>query len=72
VSTRATLVIPCFNEEQRLDRAGFASLLAEPQLDLTFVDDGSTDGTSGVLRGLAEAHPGRVDWLRLERNAGKA
>lgn len=72
MTARATLVIPCFNEAPRLDREGFVSLLADPGLDLLFVDDGSTDGTADMLRGLAEAHPGRIGWLGLPHNAGKA
>jgi glycosyltransferase involved in cell wall biosynthesis len=72
VSARATLVVPCFDEAARLDRHAFGSLLDDAALDLLFVDDGSTDGTGAVLRELANAHPGRIRWLQLERNRGKA
>jgi glycosyltransferase involved in cell wall biosynthesis len=72
MSARSMLVIPCFNEEQRLDREAFESLLSDPTLDLVFVDDGSTDGTPELLRGLADAHPGRIEWLGLPHNSGKA
>jgi len=72
MSGRSTLVIPCFDEAQRLDREAFVSLLGDATLDVLFVDDGSSDGTADVLRGLAEAYPGRIAWLGLSQNVGKA
>ena len=40
-------------------------------LDIVFVDDGSTDGTWGVIRPLAE-QDSRVRGIRFRRNFGKA
>lgn len=65
------IVIPCFNEAQRLDEARLLELLAGPSWRLFFVDDGSTDATGARLEALA-AHDPRVDVLHLERNSGKA
>jgi len=39
--------------------------------EIVFVDDGSTDGSFGLLRELAETHP-NVRALRLRRHLGKA
>jgi len=50
--TRSVLVVPCFNEEKRLDPSAFAELARTEDVTLLFVDDGSTDGTLGVIRGL--------------------
>lgn len=66
-----TLVVPCFNEEARLDEAGFAELLASPSLRIVFVDDGSTDGTRARLEAFCAARP-RASVLVLPRNRGKA
>jgi glycosyltransferase involved in cell wall biosynthesis len=65
-------VIPCFNEPRRLDHAGLAELLADPELDLVLVDDGSTDETANVLHALAAREPLRTSVLSLAENQGKA
>jgi dolichyl-phosphate beta-glucosyltransferase len=66
------LVVPCWNEAARLDPPRFlAALDADPGLGLTFVDDGSTDGTRAVLETLARARPDRVSVVALDRNVGK-
>ena len=68
----AILVVPCYNEEDRLDPASFVRLAAEPQLTLLFVDDGSRDRTADVLRRLVERTGGAAEVLSLPRNRGKA
>jgi len=68
---RTVLVIPCFNEEARLDRAAFLALARAPDLELLFVDDGSSDGTLRVLEGLRAEGSGRIGVLGLGRNGGK-
>jgi glycosyltransferase involved in cell wall biosynthesis len=69
---RATLIIPCFNEARRLDTAALSSLLDDDQVDLLFVDDGSSDATRQILDRMAAAQPHRIGVLVLERNSGKA
>ena len=66
---QACLVIPCFQERGRLDIDAVASLV-DDTTSLLLVDDGSTDGTFGVLEELAASHE-RIDVLRLESNVGK-
>ena len=65
------VVIPCYNEERRLDLTKLASLAESGRVQLLFVDDGSTDGTSAALGRLRNT-AGAVDVLRLPRNVGKA
>lgn len=61
------VVVPCHDEARRLDPASFQAFArAHPEWGLVFVDDGSTDGTAEVLRGL----PGEV--VSLPANRGKA
>lgn len=70
--TNAVWVIPCFNEEARLDRARVAAFADDPRVSLLLVDDGSKDATLEVLRGVrTSAKPGKVDVLALPRNKGK-
>jgi glycosyltransferase involved in cell wall biosynthesis len=66
---RVTLVVPCYNEEHRLNRAAFESYR---DADFCFVNDGSRDGTLKVLQSLASTDPSRLRVLNLERNSGKA
>lgn len=69
---KVVLVIPCFNEERRLDGAEFLRLArGRDDLELLFVDDGSSDGTADVVRNLEPQTPG-IRLLRLPLNVGKA
>ncbi len=70
-----SIVVPVFNEAESL--AALHQELSEVaaaqhyNLDLVFVDDGSTDGSWEQICRLAAADP-RVKGLRFRRNFGKA
>lgn len=77
--TRATVVIPCYNEADRLREAEVARLVGsegdaagDDRLRALLVDDGSTDETPALLRRLHERHGERVQPLWMGRNVGKA
>jgi dolichyl-phosphate beta-glucosyltransferase len=71
--SRVTLVVPCYNEAGRLPVARFGAGLRElPEVRFVFVDDGSTDGTLGLLRSLQGSDAARVDIIELPHNQGKA
>ena len=70
-----SIVIPVFNEEESLETL-HAELteVAEAegyQLDMVFVDDGSSDGSWEIIQRLAAADP-CVCGVRFRRNFGKA
>lgn len=69
-----SLVIPCFNEAQRLPRSLprlLACLQGQPSpWELLLVDDGSTDSTAALIDAAA-AHDPRVRALHLPHNVGK-
>jgi dolichyl-phosphate beta-glucosyltransferase len=68
-----TIVVPCYNEERRLNVSAFQRFLrSEDACRFLFVNDGSRDGTMDVLRRLEVEHPRRVDVIDLSRNSGKA
>ena len=69
--TRLTLVLPCYNEADRLPRTleGFLAHLPR-SAEVVLVDDGSTDGTGEIAHAAAAADP-RVRVLQRERNHGK-
>jgi glycosyltransferase involved in cell wall biosynthesis len=72
-SGRTTLVIPCYNEAERLPVADYrAFLVVTEAIDFLFVDDGSTDGTFELLQEMAASGGNRVSALRLPENRGKA
>lgn len=67
------VVVPFYNEAQRLDAPSFAAFLArDPDARLVLVDDGSTDDTRKLLEAFAAEHPGRVEVLPLDANRGEA
>jgi putative flippase GtrA len=70
---RTFIVVPCYNEEERLDTEAFARCIeGQPNTSFVFVNDGSTDATLRVLQGLAARFPDRVHVVDQNPNAGKA
>ena len=70
-----SIVVPVFNEDESLEPL-YAELCAmaeqfDYELDVVFVDDGSSDDSWHVIGGLAEKDD-RVRAIRLRRNFGKA
>ncbi|MEE4313231.1 MAG: glycosyltransferase [Desulfofustis sp.] len=67
------IVVPCYNEEQRLHPDVFRSYLAENSETLfLFVDDGSTDRTLEKLQSIESGAGNRVFILTMPHNHGKA
>ena len=71
---RLSLVVPCFNEEAvlarfhekvRAETAGIAD-----EIELVFVDDGSSDGSLELLKDIAARDP-EVKYVSFSRNFGK-
>ena len=67
---RCTVVVPCYNEEQRLPTEDFEAFMASSDVTFLFVDDGSSDGTHQLLESLTATGEHRS--LRLTENSGKA
>jgi len=67
------IVVPCYNEADRLATDRFISFAAaQTALRFLFVDDGSGDSTAEVLRKLESRDPHRFAVRELPRNRGKA
>lgn len=68
-----SVVVPCMNEEESLRQTHecLATVLKEAPVnfEIVYVDDGSTDSTADVLRGLQAADE-RVRVVRFSRNFG--
>src|SRR5580704_11628089 len=71
--SRAIVVVPCYNEANRLDAVRFQEFSgSHPAIEFLFLNDGSTDGTLGVLERLHAVDPYRFRFVHLSRNSGKA
>jgi dolichyl-phosphate beta-glucosyltransferase len=70
---KTIVVVPCYNEARRLHADVFVEAVEnDPHLAFLFVDDGSKDDTSGVLRAMESKRREQLSVLVLERNSGKA
>lgn len=71
--TSVRLIIPCFNEERRLPANEFVEFIRDnADVSFSFVNDGSTDDTLGVLEQVRAFAPERVEVIDLAENQGKA
>lgn len=67
------IVIPCYNEAQRLRLDEFEPFIAQhPDYLLCFVNDGSKDNTLEVLQDFQTKYPDRIEVCNLAINQGKA
>ena len=66
-----SLVIPCYNEEANLPMLleRCKELAVRSDVEIIFVDNGSTDGTEEVLMTLLPKYPGCRN-IRVEKNQG--
>lgn len=71
MSARARLIVPCYNEEARLDRRRFLDFSEDTRISLLFVDDGSKDGTRHMLEEMAAESRGRIATFSMPKNVGK-
>ena len=67
------IVIPCYNEEKRLDKERmFKFLKLNKNVLLCYVNDGSSDNTIGVLNEIKAVYPKNVEAISTPENVGKA
>jgi glycosyltransferase involved in cell wall biosynthesis len=70
---QAIIVVPCYNEAQRLNASKFREFSREHRHHrFLFVNDGSTDGTAELLGELVRMDPESFAVCNLRRNVGKA
>jgi dolichyl-phosphate beta-glucosyltransferase len=68
-----TLIIPCYNEADRLDQAPFVEFSRQnPDISFLFVNDGSTDATAVMITSMIMQASQRMKLLDLRENVGKA
>lgn len=73
MSKKTCIVIPCYNEAERLDLMTFGVFGEKyPDVDFCFVNDGSTDDTGKLLEDFCCRYPEHFFVLDYAVNAGKA
>ena len=66
---RPLVCVPSYNERATVARVVAGVLAAAPQAHVLVIDDGSPDGTAGVVKGVAADEP-RVHLLERAQKAG--
>lgn len=66
------IIIPCFNEEKRINLKAFSEYLKSSPHNFYFVNDGSSDNTLVILEELQKSQPLKVKIIDLGNNYGKA
>ena len=61
------MIVPCFNEEKRINLDYWNNLTELPNVNWIFVNDGSSDGTKSLLNQIENSSV-----INLESNSGKA
>ena len=70
---KVAIIIPCYNEADRLDVNKFVDyLLQNKHVHFYFIDDGSTDNTIIILNEIMSKINSHVTLLKNESNKGKA
>ena len=65
------IIIPCFNEEKRLNISAFNHFLqSHTDAHIFFVNDGSEDNTQNIIEKVMPSH--QVELINLSKNLGKA
>ena len=70
---KVVIIIPCYNEAERLDANKFIDYLSQnTHLHFIFVDDGSTDNTNLIINQIISKFYSLVSLLKNGTNKGKA
>ena len=70
---KIAIIIPCFNEASRLSVSKIHSFLKQnPDVNICFVNDGSSDATGEVIDNAMSVCPDQIKTLHLDHNSGKA
>jgi dolichol-phosphate mannosyltransferase len=69
MAERALVIVPTYNERENVTRLIGAILEQDPRLEVLVVDDGSPDGTGGIVEDLMQ-HETRLHILKRPRKLG--
>ena len=67
------IVVPCYNEADRLPFSQFENFLSlQSKVSVFFINDGSKDKTEKVLTKLKNQFPNQIEVFSITQNGGKA
>lgn len=70
---KTAIVVPCYNESQRLKVDEFLNYARKNKnIYFIFVDDGSTDNTLDIVKGICSSNPEQIFYVKQKKNRGKA
>lgn len=69
---KTCIVVPCYNEGNRLGVSSFLEFLKNRPHSICFVNDGSNDNTLDVVHSIKKNYPEKVEVVDLTKNSGKA
>jgi dolichol-phosphate mannosyltransferase len=69
MAERALVIVPTYNECENITRLVGTILEQDPRLEILVVDDGSPDGTGGIVEDLIQ-HEARLHILKRPRKMG--
>jgi len=64
------VVIPTYNEKENIEAMLHKVFSLQPRFDVLVVDDGSPDGTAGLVKGLVAPYTGRLHLLERSGKQG--
>ncbi|WP_340105863.1 polyprenol monophosphomannose synthase [Rhodohalobacter sp. 8-1] len=67
---KSIVIIPTYNESHNIRRLIEITLSLEKQVDILIVDDGSPDGTAGIVKTLQDEFPERIYLIEREGKMG--
>jgi glycosyltransferase involved in cell wall biosynthesis len=70
-TVKLTIVVPCYNESKRIRVDEIIEFIAESDVNIIFVDDGSTDNTLARLTGIKDKAPNNIMVVSNPKNIGK-
>ncbi|MGL5682773.1 MAG: dolichyl-phosphate beta-glucosyltransferase [Marinifilaceae bacterium] len=70
---QVVIIVPCYNEEKRLESKAFTNFVHNnSNYSVCFVNDGSKDNTSSLLKDLCKQYPNKLMLIDNNDNRGKA
>jgi dolichyl-phosphate beta-glucosyltransferase len=73
MASQFCIVVPCYNEEDRLNLDLFEAYLQQhPEICFAFINDGSKDKTLELIQDFSAKIPQQVKAVDLAQNSGKA
>ena len=72
MNMKIAIIIPCYNEEQRLDKQKILDLSEINNITLFLANDGSKDKTAKILKSISSENTEKIKVFDYKKNSGKA